>query len=147
MVNHQAVDGEPAGTCLLPRSCRHVQSSSNPASRGQSYSMLAEHLRSTAGASGRCSSLRSFAPTPMHLQNHSCCRWLMAEERDAQQIIELVTLKQSVAKLPTGTVEWSSATGPWPWMKPCSWWEITWGWSVVQATPFFFTLSPSLSYS
>lgn len=37
---------------------------------------------------------------------HSCRKWLMAEERDTEQVIELVVLEQLFGRLPTGMAEW-----------------------------------------
>ncbi|XP_060779261.1 zinc finger protein 18-like isoform X3 [Neoarius graeffei] len=36
----------------------------------------------------------------------ACCRWLRADNRDTEEIIDLVALEQFVTRLPEGTAEW-----------------------------------------
>ncbi|XP_058630037.1 zinc finger protein with KRAB and SCAN domains 7-like [Onychostoma macrolepis] len=42
----------------------------------------------------------------------ACRKWLMAEERDIEEVVDLVVLEQFIARLPRGTAEWVQCHRP-----------------------------------
>ncbi len=130
--------GGAAAASPEPPGLRRPKASHPPAGRPEAPSSNRQRFRSLElGENGR--------PFVMaHQLREACRRWLLAGEGGVDQIIDRVVLEQFIARLPTKTAQWVSATvrrrWTWPSNSPRTrWWR---GHGVGETLPVRLSLSP-----